>query len=148
MKKTLLILTFFTIILSACSPLAGSELDRNRQKWIRAGIHHYRFEINVGCFCAFTQRMPLTIEVKDGLLLSMAYSDGKTVPQDERQPFANYQTIDSLFDFTASAISDADQIQIEYDPKYGYPASVQIDFIRNAADDELSLSIVSFEVLP
>jgi hypothetical protein len=37
---------------------------------------------------------------------------------------------------------------VEYDPTYGFPTNVQIDFIKNAADDELSLFVPSFERLP
>src|SRR5262249_48797285 len=108
-------------------------------------LSHYRFELTVSCFCAFTQRMPLTIEVQGGKVVSMTYNDGSPVPEADRQIFASYETIDGLFNFTQDAISKADQIKVEYDSTYGYPSDVQIDFVKNAADDELYLTVQSLE---
>ena len=113
-----------------------------------AEVGHYRYSVSVGCFCAFTQKMPLTIEVQDGQVLSMVYKDGSPVPDADRAIFARYQTVEALFDFTGESIGNADEIQVEYDPTYGFPAKVQIDFMKNAMDDELSLSVSSFERLP
>jgi len=37
---------------------------------------------------------------------------------------------------------------VTYDSTYGYPVEINIDFIKNAIDDELYLSASEFEVLP
>ncbi len=92
--------------------------------------------------------MPLAVEVKDGHVVSMSYKDGSPVSSQDQQIFANYQTIDALFDFTSQSIHKADDIKVQYDPTYGFPSGVQIDFSRNAADDELSLSVSDFRPLP
>jgi hypothetical protein len=91
--------------------------------------------------------MPLTIEVQDGKAISMAYNDGSPVPEADRSIFAQYETIEDLFNFTQDAISRADEIHVTYDSTYGYPSIVQIDFVRNAADDELDLTVQSIEPL-
>jgi hypothetical protein len=148
MKWKLIYLTLFTMLLSACLPPANPELGRNREKWRAASISHYRFSLFVGCFCPFTQRMPLTIEVREGRVVSMTYSDGAAVPDADRPMYAQYETIDALFSFVRDAISRADEIHIAYDPDHGFPSSVQIDFIKNAMDDELALNVQSFETLP
>jgi hypothetical protein len=30
-----------------------TEFEKNRQTWQDSGITHYRFSLNIGCFCAF-----------------------------------------------------------------------------------------------
>ncbi len=147
MKKRLLCLALSVIVVSACSPLTGSELAKNRERWQLANISRYRFSLSVACFCAFSQRMPLTLEVAEDQIVSMTYNDGTPVPEDERKIFEPYATINALFTFTENAISQADEIHIQYDPVYGFPSEVQIDYIKNAVDDELALSVRGFEPL-
>jgi hypothetical protein len=148
MKRIAFFSLLAAIILSSCSYLANSELSRAQSRWQAANIKNYTYQLHVGCFCAFTQRMPLTIEVKDGQVQSMSYQDGSPVSAEDRLTFAPYQTIDALFDFTSAAIGTADEVKAEYDATYGYPAHVQIDRAKNAADDEMTLEVSSFQQLP
>ena len=146
-KLTLLILVF---ILAAYSAGAPSEFDRNLQKWVDAGISHYRFSPFIGCFCPFGQDMPLTIEVQNNQAVSMTYSDGTRVPDDDPQYafFDKYATIDRIFSELESGLEgEADEVTAVYDTTYGYPTQVNFDFIKNAIDDELGLTVSNFEVL-
>ena len=149
MKK--FVLAYLVIVaLAACTFTQTTDLERNRQTWHSSEITHYRFSLFIGCFCAFTQRMPLNIEVRDGEVVSIAYSDGEALlPTDPNfANFSQYATIDRLFaELDADLNGEADQVTVTYDPTYGFPADIQIDFIKNAADDELSLSVSNFEVL-
>ena len=148
MKKTLLLFATLALLMSSCSILPNRALASARDRWRNANVSHYRYNLAVGCFCAFTQKMPLTVEVQDGKLRSMVYKDGTPVSAEETQIFAPYSTMDSLFDFTGETLRKADDVKVDYDPAYGFPASVQIDFIRNAADDELTLTVTNFQPLP
>lgn len=148
MKTFILFLSLAALLLSSCSILPNRDLNSARARWQNAHISHYRYQLRVGCFCAFMDRMPLTVEVANGAVKSMAYNDGTPVPQDQQQTFAAYAPIDKMFAFTADAVHTADEVKVEYDATYGYPASVQIDRAKNAADDELALSITNFERLP
>ncbi len=147
MKK--LTLLFLALILSACSLGGRSEIRRNQQKWQDAGISHYRYNLFVGCFCAFSQDMPLVIEVKDGQIVSMEYQSGNEMDASSRQLFEKYATIDRIFsELQTNVIGKADEVNITYDPTYGFPTKVNVDFIKNAMDDELALTISDFEKLP
>ena len=148
MKKILLSATLVAIVLAGCSYVANTEQSNARARWQSSRISHYSYKLRVGCFCAFTERMPLSIEVKDGKVVSMTYRDGAPVSAEQQQIFAQYQTIDALFDFTSQTIGKADEIKTGYDPTYGFPATVQIDFIKQAVDDELGLSVTDFQPLP
>jgi hypothetical protein len=148
MKK--LILMSLVLILAACSLDRNSELKSNQQKWEDANITHYRFELNIGCFCVFRGNMPLTIEVQNGDVVSMVASDGTSISQADPnyEYYSRYMTIERLFsELGAGLASKADEVTVTYDPNYGFPTEINIDFIKNAVDDELYLSVSGFEVL-
>lgn len=158
MKKLLLLM--LAIVLSACSTVANagepkSEVEQARDKWQAANISHYRFSLFISCFCVFTENMPLIIEVKDGEVISMEYATGNDIDPQLLDLFNRYTTIDKLFDGLESGFvvegtdqGPADKVTVEYDATYGFPTKIDIDFIEQAADDELYLSISDFEALP
>lgn len=146
MKKILM--TLFALLLAACS--AKTEYDRNLAKWQSAAVAHYRFDLVIGCFCPFYQDMPLTVEVKDGEVVSIARADGSLVGTSDPnyQYYVEYATIDLLFAELGSEMADADEVIVTYDEQYGFPAEVSIDRIKLAMDDELALRATNFEALP
>jgi hypothetical protein len=147
MKKLSLLL--FAVFLAACSGLGQSEFERNRQKWQDAGISHYRYDLFIGCFCVFSQDMPLAIEVQDGEIVSMEYQSGKEIDESNREYFRSFATIDRLFsELDADLGGEADKVTVTYDSEYGFPTDMSIDFITEAADDELYLTVSGFEALP
>jgi len=140
---------FIALALAACSMGNPSELERNQQKWQDSGISHYRFSLFIGCFCVFSQDMPLNIEVQDGKVVSMEYQSGKAIEEGHRELFRRYETIDQIFSELEKDINgEADDVVVAYESKYGYPAQVNIDFVKNATDDEVTLNISAFEKLP
>jgi hypothetical protein len=148
MKKLLFIILIF--ILAACS-IGGSELSRNQQKWQDANITHYRFELSIGCFCAFRDQMPLTVEVRDGQIVYMAAVDGTLVLDTDQnyEFYAPHATIDLLFAEIEAAVNDgADSVTVTYDATYGFPTEIAIDQSQEIADEEMYYSISGFEALP
>lgn len=148
MKKLLLLTLIF--VLAACSA-GGSDLSRNQSKWTDANITHYRMQLNISCFCAFRDQMPLTVEVRDGQIVSLTAADGSEVLDTDAnyQYFAPHATIDLLFAELESAVNDgADSVTVTYDTTYGFPAEIAIDFSQQMADEEMHYSITSFEALP
>lgn len=146
MKKILMIT--LALLLAACS--AKTEYDQNLAKWQSAEVAHYRFDLVIGCFCPFYQDMPLTVEVEEGDVVSIARADGSLVELSDPnyQYYVEYATIDRLFVELGSEMADADEITVTYDEQYGFPAEVSIDRIELAMDDELALHVTNFEVLP
>ena len=148
MKKFLLVA--LSVILVACSA-GGSEFSRNQQKWQDANITHYRMELNISCFCAFRDQMPLTVEVRDGQILSLAAIDGTLVLDTDPnyEFFAPHATIDQLFaELDAALNGGADSVTVTYDATYGFPTEIGIDYSQETADEEMYFSISGFEVLP
>ncbi|MDV6342042.1 DUF6174 domain-containing protein [Nitrosomonas sp. Is24] len=149
MKKTLLLLSI--LLLMACVSPMRSDFERHQKKWQEANITHYRFELNMICFCTFRNRMPLQIEVLNGQIAAMTDNTGKTITAADAHYdfFARYATIDRLFsELQASLNGKADQIAVAYHPSYGFPTRINIDRIKRATDDELGLAVSAFERLP
>lgn len=142
----------FTLILiiamlTACSAAPKTPLAANREKWDAQHITHYRFDLAVSCFCAFRDRMPLTIEVKDGKVVSMVDSQGQPVTE-FGDTFDSYNTIDKLFAKLDAALNGgADKTTVEYDPEKGYPQSIFIDYIEKAMDDEIGFTVTNLTVV-
>lgn len=148
MRKIIFIV--LAIAMTACAIGAKNDLAANQEKWQTSGVTHYRFDLDVICFCAFRDRMPLHIEVKDGQVVSMTYADETSIPADDpiRGTFDRYATFDALFaDLQSGPASKAEEVTIQYDPTYGFPSDVNIDQIKAAMDDELHLTVSNFEVL-
>ncbi|HSG44386.1 MAG TPA: DUF6174 domain-containing protein [Anaerolineales bacterium] len=150
MKKTLLLLLVF--ILTACSATGqGTELSRNREQWQDANITHYRFQLAVVCFCPVSGVMPLSVEVRDGEVISMQDVNGNDYPDGD--PFGEfvlkYATMDRLFsELDTDSVREADKLTVSYDSTYGFPTEISIDFIELAMDDELGIYVTAFESLP
>lgn len=147
MRKIIFI--FIVLALAACSAGNQTEIERNQEKWQNANISHYRYSLNLGCFCVFSQDMPLVIEVKDGEMVLMEYQNGNPIDATNREYFQTFSTIDRIFSkLEADLGGAADEVTVTYDPTYGFPTEANIDVVKEATDDELFLSISNLEVLP
>jgi hypothetical protein len=146
MNKIILLLT--AVVLAACAVGGGSELSRNQAKWQQADIDHYRFQLGVSCFCPVSGLMPMTVEVQDGEVVSITDVNGEAFPEsDPMYDFIlRYATIERQFaELQSKEVQGADELSVAYDSEYGYPSEVAIDFIEQAVDDELYLSVSNFE---
>jgi hypothetical protein len=145
-KRTLVIaVLILALTLSACG--AKSELSKNREKWTSSGISHYRFELTISCFCPFFEVNPVTVEVKDGKIVSMTDVSGQPLKEEFRSSFESAATIEGLFAIAEENIANADEVEVTYDAQYGFPASIVVDRIKMAVDDEISYYASAFEVL-
>ncbi len=149
MKKIgLIILIFLVAILPACSSVERQAYEKNHSLWEAQGIRHYRFHFRIGCMCPWYDLMPLTVEVQDGEIVSMVASNGGDITN-YLETFRRYATIESLFGTVDAAISKrVDKLAVQYDARYGFPASIVIDPSRKIHDDETGYYVTDFEVLP
>ncbi len=148
MKKTILLLLI--VILTACTASTSTDLDRNRQTWQGADATHYSFDLFIACFCAFRDQMPLTVEVQDDEVVSMTFANGTLVePTDPSyEIFNKYATITRIFSQLETGLTgEADEVTVTYDSTYGFPAEIYFDFIKEAADDELSIQVSNFQII-
>jgi hypothetical protein len=148
MKTKIFSLLFAVIlVLSACS--GGSALQQNRGKWEGQNFDHYRFTVVVTCFCIFAGA-EVTYEVQNGQILNQTvqpHPDRQIDPAEINQYYQEYNTIEKVFNFLEQATDEADEVTVEYDPIYGYPIEITIDYAKEAIDDELYLTLSNFEPL-
>ena len=148
MRKILFII--LAVVLAGCSAVASasSELEQNRALWEQQDSQNYSFELFILCFCPYGGQMPLSIVVSDGEVVSLATADGSD-PGPSLEYFSQADTIEELFDIIETAQSGAaDEVKVQYDPDYGYPVSIDIDYIEEAIDDEISYQVANLEFLP
>jgi len=136
-------------LLAGCSlSPAPRALEKNKALWQEQQADHYRFQLAIGCFCPYYSQMPLTIEVQDGEAISVSAADGSDVAPYMEQ-YGRADTIEELFGIIESAQSGAaDEVKVEYNPEFGYPVSIEIDYIKRAVDDEVGYQVSSLELLP
>ena len=132
---------------AGCSnPLSPTEaaLDDARAKWQGMGIDSYRITVREICFCPIELGGPFVVTVVRGQVTSVVYAgEGPPIAPHERIPL----TVVELFETVDDALREADDVEAEYDPTYGFPASIRIDRIQNAIDDEVYYEATDFQVL-
>jgi hypothetical protein len=125
-------------------------LDSRAARWQTQNITSYDMKVHIGCFCPFFDRMPLTVQVRDGQVVSVVDSQGQPVAADDPiRMYGNEQlmTIDGVFAYAREAIREADETTITYDPALGFPLALSIDRIKLAMDDELGVTISDLRAL-
>jgi Family of unknown function (DUF6174) len=145
--KILSLLAALVISVSACG--GRSTLQQNQEKWNGQNIGHYRFTVVVSCFCPFAG-IEVTYEVQNGQVVSQSIQAAPDRQIDEALVtdfYQPYNTIEKIFDYVEGANKDADETTIEYDPTYGFPVTVSVDWIKQAVDDEMYLTLSNFEPL-
>jgi hypothetical protein len=61
---------------------------------------------------------------------------------------AKYPHVDELFALLRAAFDAADAVTVSFDPTYGYPASVIIDYVRSTFDDDVGFAVTEFTPAP
>ena len=133
--------------LAACDSITGtddlsreqSRLDRNWDRFQSSAPLSYSYTVRVDCNCTSDVTRPVTVWVDRGSIEYLLYEDdGRPVPYS----YANsFPSVEQLFDAIQGGIDRrADRIDVQYDPTYGYPVSVYIDYDRRVVDEELSLT--------
>ena len=138
--KTKNLFALALILLAGCETITGSKPEK--ALWEALDIQSYDFVYEVSCFCGFTTPNPVKISVRDGSVTA-ATPVGSfigTMP-----PLNTFPTIDSVFVTLEKAEKNSpDGVTVKFDPTYHYPTRIDVDPIKNAADDEVTYTIQSF----
>jgi len=98
-------------------------------KWHALGMTSYDYVYDVGCFCLGNG--PYRVEVRNNIVTRVTrVATGADLPTD------GWATIDGFFEQALHEMDTAFRVGISYDPKYFFPATIDVDRIQNAADDE------------
>jgi hypothetical protein len=118
-------------------------LSAARDRWQRTRATNYQYELTVSCFCAHRGTYRLTVR-NDRVV--------RVQPRDALPPGPRTlgESVDGLFARVAAALghespeSRADRVIVSYDPAYGYPVRIDIDWDKDAVDDEASYRATSY----
>ena len=134
-----------TVVIAACGdPVGVDSFEEARQRWNERAVTHYSYVLRPLCFCISTG--PFRVTVRDDEIVSVV-DDGTGEPV-TGDPLVLVRTIDQLFVLLDEAwAEDAHVVQAEYDPTYGFPTELWIDYNENVADEELGYQVSEFAVL-
>jgi hypothetical protein len=139
MKRLLLLA--LTMLVSAChnDPASPAESDYRvaaaRWQRMRPAGNSYRIDQQVSCFCIWGGNV-YEVTVTNGVVTRAVDKQSSAVVATAE--LGRFRTIDQLFADVASALQVPGALRgASYDPQLGYPSSVSLDPIRNAADDEV-----------
>ena len=144
MRKYLLVLL---VAAGACSSSTDPSdetqaLALSRARWYGSGIADYQFTIARLCECTPESVGPVVVEVRDGQVAERKYASGSTVDPQYADLFTD---VPGLFELIDEAIRrDAAGLAVRYNSAYGYPESIQIDWVAGTVDDEVSYRITDF----
>jgi hypothetical protein len=125
---------------------SAAQLQRNKQLWAKQNISKYRYTLRRSCFCLPKATEPVMIAVRNGKVTSIvAASNGQPA---NPEYFTKYDSIAKLFEIVEDAIArKAYRLSVTYHPTLGYPTKIDIDYDKQMADEELSLTIENLQAL-
>ena len=151
MTRHVMVLGLLAVIGSACAtnPIdeMRAEYEIERAAWQAMGATAYTYQLRISCFCPVGP-YPVRVTVEDGVVTSVAWVDPEPgfSGDDPDQDFYG-RTIDDLYDVLGRAFdTEADAIGVTYDAGAHYPAQIDLDYYRNAVDDEVTYRASGFEV--
>ena len=126
------------------------ELRENRAKWSAASINDYTYQLEIVCFCPFSET-PVDIEVRNNVPISIREASGKT---EIEKSFKPYSTIEKLFnaieqEIEANAKLGSDEVLVssDFDRIYGFPSHFKIVYNKPSSDSDITYLIRNFKVL-
>ena len=133
--------------LTACKWEQKRELSLNREKWQAQDITDYRYEISIISYWGENALMPLTLEYRNGQLISVVDTEGNV----QELFWDRLGGINAVFQEVEDALARKKRKveEIEYDPAFGFPTFVYIFYNQTGVGAEYTrrYTISHFEVL-
>ena len=122
---------------------AEASLAAAAEGWTTAGVDDYRLDLGFLCACALPPRV--IVEVVDGV---PTVTDGAGKPLAADKLAMTPVTVDQLFAEIGRAQEGGGTVHVTFDPVTGLPSRLDIDYLPQAIDDELSIVVNAFEAAP
>ena len=121
------------------------DLQENQAKWESQQITHYQMTVDGDLLSS-----SLTIEVKDGSLVSAVNEQGEKVSSDghEMRYYPFVFSIPALFDYISQTYAEIPpSMAVDYDPTLGYPVVIHVDPFSEPCCQDFSIYIQDFHIL-
>ncbi|WP_251357792.1 DUF6174 domain-containing protein [Kangiella sp. TOML190] len=109
----------------------------NQQKWQAHALQNYSVNFQRSCFCPREFVQPLKLTIADGKVTTVMDSKSEAVGEQVAQ---STKTVSQVFAMIEKALDKAEQIEVKYDPQFGYPSQLFIDRSKRMADEEVRIS--------
>lgn len=135
-------------------PVQILEMNFHRWRWQQFGPANYdaklfRRAMSTGLGLKNSPPIFASISVRDHKLIKAYNIDIDYLMEPEVIEADQFLQINQLFEQVERALEhNADSVVVWYDPRYGYPSYISLDYSRNAFDDELTIEVESFQVAP
>ncbi len=131
---------------TAQSP-SEAAFDSNLALWQSRRPEAFEYIVERDCFCLPEYRQPYLVRVI-GNRRSVAYAspleqDSRLYQGEPPQPVY----LDDLFTLAARALRDADDFDIVYDPAFGFPTRLVVDWSLRQADEEQRFTVRDFQAI-
>lgn len=115
-------------------------------RWENTGLLDYDYSFTRGCFCPEEFVGPYSVSVRAEEVAGASFR-GTDLFDIDILEIGRYdeiiKTVPGVFAEIERALREADSFTAEYHPQLGYPTSVHIDWIANAADEEVNYTIAN-----
>ncbi|GIV59918.1 MAG: hypothetical protein KatS3mg043_1007 [Rhodothermaceae bacterium] len=118
------------------------RLEEARQRWERQRLSDYDVLLSRLCFCYPAGTFTVFVRA-DTVRAVVSEASGAVLDPEQRRIFP---TIDGFFDLVAQAQAGADSLMVLYDPVWGVPTRIVIDWVEHAIDDEIRYEIHGLSV--
>lgn len=140
-SRVLLVLALLATGTACEAPTAPGERDdlaSARARWTASGADSYTYDVNRSCFCVLGGKS-VTVTVQNGGVVSASLAESGS--QVDNALLTYVPTVPDLFDLIEDALSrNPAFFSATYDPTYGYPTRIEVDYSANAVDDETAIS--------
>lgn len=145
--RYLSVLLLFCVV-SACDSQGPDHEDFSHiteafERWEAYELDNYTIDQQILCFCGGPHRFRLLVvaDTLNDVVLDQDDLEGWEISEEEikRYVIDRAYTVEEAFQLITDAFERADDIDVEYDPRYGFPTRINIDWIKEAADDEITI---------
>lgn len=124
--------------LPACAediPAARASYLANKKVWDALVWENYNYTVQRQCFCPAPYVKKMRVNVRDGKVVSaFTLEDNRVV---DAKILSGLKTINDWFAFINKELQrPAAIVDVQYQPRYGYPLRIHIDINPRVADDE------------
>lgn len=138
--RSIIAIAGIAFLTSGCQLLGFEGVDDNddhRERWAEHHDGSYSYRLMRGCFCPLGGEF--RVQVVDFAVVDVT-DLLRDDPVDSTR-FDEIETVEDLFDLIDRARAEhADELHVEYAPE-GYPSAVNIDWYKQAVDDEMFMGV-------
>ncbi len=134
------------VFLIVCSIMLGGcglfnsddrdELEEQLAKWRSYNLQNYSFEFRADCFCIPEFNEWVTVTVRSDTIAGVTLLSTAQTPVE--LTFSSWFTIDELFDKIFDVVGEAEEFEVAYNKRYGYPELISADIDKQIADEEFT----------